>query len=87
MGWCRGLTDVVEDVAHDGGVGDGGDVTHFATTVGAAEREHFVDSGEQQRPGLAGSATMSRFGGGLRIGWRRRGRRGLREGGACRAQR
>ena len=39
------------------------------------QRERFVDTGEQHRPGGAGSATMVRFGGGFRVGrgWRGRG--------------
>jgi hypothetical protein len=48
---------VDEDVAHGGGVGDEGDDAHRAIAVEAHQREHFVDAGQQQRPGVAGRAT------------------------------
>ena len=68
---------------------------HVGAAVGAAERANFVpqgfpsviDVGEQQRPGVAGSAPMRPFGGGW-LGWGRRCRRaGQREGGDRSAQR
>jgi hypothetical protein len=80
-GRCRRLAEVDEDVAYRGRVGDEGDDAHRAATVGTHEWENCVDAGEQQRPGVAGSATMGRFGGGFRVGGGRRGRRGQREGG------
>ena len=64
LGWRGRLTEVDEDVAHGRAVGDEGDDAHRAATVGAHQRENFVDAGEQQRPGIAGGATVGRFGAG-----------------------
>jgi hypothetical protein len=55
--------------------------------VGAAEREHFVDAGEQQRPGIAGGATVGRFGGWIGRWCQRCRRRCQGEGGDRSAQR
>ena len=40
-----GIVEVGEDGAHGGGVGDEGNDPHLAPTLGAKEREHFVDAG------------------------------------------
>ena len=48
-------------------VGDEDDDAHFAVTVGTHERENLVAAGQQQRPGVAGSAPMGRSGG---VCWR-----------------
>lgn len=61
-------------------------IRNFSATHGAHQREHFVDAGEQQCPGVAGGAPMGRFGGGLRDGCGRRGGRPRREGGDRSAQ-
>lgn len=62
--------------------------TRDATARGKNRRSKGSNrTGEQRRPGVAGSAAMGRFGGGLRLGCGRRGRRGPREGGDGRAQR
>jgi hypothetical protein len=88
-GWCRGLTEVDEDVAHGLAVGDEGDDAHRTPTLRAAERDHFVDAGQQQRPGIAGGMAVDCFigGWGRVTGWRsRRGQRRYRQGGHRRAQ-
>jgi len=54
--------------------------------MGAHERENVVDAGEQQRPSVAGGATMSRFGGGLRDRCGRNGGRPARASGDRSAQ-
>ena len=61
-----GFAAVGEDVANGGAVGDEGDDPRRGATLGAHEREDLdlVDAGEQQRPGVAGGATMGRLGGG-----------------------
>ena len=74
-GWRDRLTEVDEDVAHGRAVGDEGDDPHLGAAERAAEWEDLIDAGQQQCPGVAGSAPMSRFGGGFRVGCRRRGRR------------
>ncbi len=74
--WCRGHTERGEDGAHGGGVGDEGEDAHRAATGRTHEWEHFIDAGEQQRPGIAGGAAVGRFGGGWVGRWcGRRGRR------------
>jgi len=39
-----------EDIAHHCRRGDEGDDAHVAATLGATEREHFVDAGQQHGP-------------------------------------
>jgi hypothetical protein len=48
--------EVAKDAEHGEGVGEEGEDPHFATAVGAAQREGFVDPGEQPRPPGAGCA-------------------------------
>jgi len=58
-----------EDSAHHCRRGDEGDDAHLASTIGATEREHFVDAGQQHGPRVAGS-TAHRAGsaaGGARV--------------------
>ena len=89
-----GFAEMGKDRAHGRGIGEESDDAHLGATHGAHEREHFVpqgfpsviDAGEQQRPGVAGSAPMGRFGGVLRDGCGRRGGRPRREGGDRSAQ-
>jgi hypothetical protein len=47
---------VAKDAEHSEGVSEEGEDPHFATAVGAAQREGFVDAGDQPRPPRAGSA-------------------------------
>jgi len=61
-GWRRRLTEVGEDGAHGGGVGDEGDDADFAPVLRARQRANFIDAGEQQRPGIAGGAGHCRRG-------------------------
>jgi hypothetical protein len=77
---------VRKDRAHGQGIGKESDDAHRGATQGTHERKNFVDAGAQQRPGIAGGATMGRFGSGLRVGCGRRDRRGQREGGDRSAQ-
>ena len=80
-GWCRRRTEVGKVAARGGGGGDEGDDAHRAATGRTHEWEHFIDAGEQQRPGVAGGTTMRRFGRGWIGRWCGcRGRRGHREG-------
>jgi hypothetical protein len=53
-----------EDVVDRGRVADEGDDAHLGAAERAHQGEDFIDAGEQQRPGVAGSVAMGRFGGG-----------------------
>lgn len=57
-GWRCRLAEVGEDVAHGHHLGDEGDDPHRAPTRGAPKRDHFVDAGQQQRPGMVGGAAV-----------------------------
>ncbi len=52
-GWCRRLTEVVEDVAQGRAVGDEGDDPHLGAAERAAQWEDLIEAGQRQRPGLA----------------------------------
>ncbi len=58
---------VAEVAAHGWAVGDERDDPHRAATVGAPQREHFVDVSEQHGPCVTGGATMRRFGAGSSV--------------------
>ena len=44
-------------------------IAHLGATERTHQRKDFVDAGEQQRPGIAGGAAVSRFGGGSAGVW------------------
>ncbi len=53
-----------EDIAHYCRRGDEGNDAHLASTIGATEREHFVDAGQQHGPRVASGAASGRLVGG-----------------------
>jgi len=58
------LAEGEEDIAHHCRLGDEGDDAHVASTIGATEREHFVDAGQQHGPCVASGAAVGRLVGG-----------------------
>ena len=59
-GWGDRLAEGDEDVAHHCCLGDEGDDPQVGAAERAAEREDFMDAGEQQDPGAAGGAAVGR---------------------------
>jgi hypothetical protein len=49
---------MTKNTDHGEGVGEKGEDPHLGTAVGAGERGHFVDPGEQPRPPGAGRALL-----------------------------
>ncbi len=61
-GWGGRLPQMTEDLPYRHRCGDEADDAHFATAPRTQQGQHFIDAGEQQRPGVAGRLAVQRLG-------------------------